>query len=516
MKLSHRIIRETCIKGLPPEAFPDGHIGAVNPYRLAELIGGKRRWVLYSKSENQAFLAKTLGVKEYEKLFDTRGCRSIFSPVMLKSRMSLVIDPATAVDPSILTDPDISLSVPLDKNLPEKNISASATAIPHHVIKVPKPLLYPTGTGMGGTQGAPPGANAPKRWGIYKKSNGNDADFLIRLKRNEDDIISDAIQGAAQDCYFISALYSFAWCTSTFPSNMAGPNYTIRFNWVDDNRVCYYQNSTVSKELALDTNSVPAYASATPDNFEIWCGIYEKAYAKIKCPPSGLPSDCGATDNPDIGASGDGDPLYCLMWIGKYYKFDATPKIFGRPTVFEIPYSKANYTNPITDPTQQTVPSWNSFDELAARNSGAWNGNSTKTQFPTVASTYNPDLTPGAPVYNDSMIVAKHSYSVLGLFKNNGKNFIVLRNPWGPRPNCGDPTDPQIQNALADGDYAPTGYTATPPSPIPLKPRTTPTGQVVGNEGIFGLEYSVFETYFEKFGWVQPVRCTSTIPQPFP
>jgi len=89
--------------------------------------------------------------------------------------------------------------------------------------------------------------------------------------------------------------------------------------------------------------------------------------------------------------------------------------------------------------------------------------------------------------YSDTKIIAKHTYSLLGVAgRKNAQGtwtdrYVVLRNPYGK--DRGDPT------GLPEGSL----YTAT------LWSRNINLGN---NDGIFALRYDLFAQYFAGYAWV--------------
>jgi len=122
-----------------------------------------------------------------------------------------------------------------------------------------------------------------------------------------------------------------------------------------------------------------------------------------------------------------------------------------------------------------------------------------QTNYPAVAWTHNPldktDIIPAGVFYRDDVIVANHSYTILGVYPSNGKRYIVLRNPWGqksgdPKRTCDPLTDPyQCKGILADTAFA--------------KGKWLGKALEDPSDGIFALDADVFQQYFAEFGWVK-------------
>ena len=332
--------------------------------------------------------------------------------------------------------------------------------------------------------------------------------FIVKNLKNENDIISDVIQGASPNCYFMGALFSKAWCSyPTFPPSPGSPDYNITFYnqvQVTSNPDTFKTNPnpiTVKCGLLYDTVGNMVCAQLTPQN-EIWPVIYEKAYAKFRGLPDSIvannPQSSDQGSQPDIRAFGLGSPLDSLYHITAL-KFDFGRNTTASPTAFET----------------QTLPLWSacnppsqtSYNELFYRNSkSGGNYDSKKTMYPTVAWTYesieenlynhvdndntNPLKNPVPCSYDNSTIARRHTYSLLGLVTSNGTNYIVLRNPWGINYcSLTPPITGVIQNSSAN--------------PVIYQPSANVYISLYAgrNDGIFAIKSEEFDHWFQGFGW---------------
>ncbi len=92
----------------------------------------------------------------------------------------------------------------------------------------------------------------------------------------------EAIQGCCDDCYFIAALSSVAWCA---PQELSiYPKYY--FNGVE--------TTLKTRNRPVDADGKPIFAQIPPSG-EIWALLYEVAYAKWR--------GGNVFDQPDIGSS---------------------------------------------------------------------------------------------------------------------------------------------------------------------------------------------------------------------
>jgi hypothetical protein len=313
------------------------------------------------------------------------------------------------------------------------------------------------------------------------------------------DVIDDTMQGISPDCYFLAALYSRAWCN--YPAFPPTPPTTPVCS--NGSNITFYNTTGASvikcatRRFPLDSVKQPACAQMTSD-WELWSTLYEKAYAMfLNRPPSNLPGANGTATDPDLTNNNNlpandplklfpsGDPLLSLFHITKM-KWDFTSNnTIGQPSAF------------LTASFPQF--GFNTSYEALNKNLTGKIGDSRKTIYPTVAWTYTSrpacsDTVFGAGKnpYGNDLIVARHSYSVLGSLTVNSKDYIVLRNPWGPN-YIGDPAG-IITGYLASGPY-------TPATGISFDLGRKPDGGTT--DGIFALETKAFDCCFRGFGWVQ-------------
>jgi hypothetical protein len=280
----------------------------------------------------------------------------------------------------------------------------------------------------------------------------------------------DLIQGCLPDCFFVAALSAFAWAIRAqdkFLENLGHPtSYTFYVPQTDANGNLVVggtitQDATFS--ITADIPLIRPYTlvfSRSNDYKEIWPSLYEKAFATwVYCRKNGItPSP---TVKPSYLPICQGNPVAALV------------NITGKP------FTSYN-TNIMGD--------GDSYNKI--RTQFTANG-SIKTQYPTVAWTY--ETAPGGVSYNNDVIVANHSYTVLGVYPQAApadltKTYIVLRNPFGQ--SKGDPK---------------TGLDTNLPSDAFYKENWGPLGRSLGDttDGIFALKDPVFRKYFAGFGWVK-------------
>jgi hypothetical protein len=303
-------------------------------------------------------------------------------------------------------------------------------------------------------------------------------------------------QGAADDCWFIAALSSIAW---VLPDLLTADNSCGIFI-LDPNGPPAGQGSLDDAYLyPSDDLPLPPGAGSTSSSYwwsaskysERWVAMMEKAFAMRYLDVN--------NDHPNVCSLPKGSPqfaLYVLMGDTNWNMFwNRTPSLSTGATVW-----KDNNGNPI-----------DAYGKLSANCNSPTGTAFKKTLFPTVAFTWDSALAPapklqnnGPLQYNTDLLVACHSYSVLGVYTEGGKNFVVLRNPWGltagvtytNRTNLFGFTNgvslaagPLPNFAKRNGVY----YN------LSLWTSTTASGQLM--DGIFALDASIFARYFHGFSW---------------
>jgi len=290
------------------------------------------------------------------------------------------------------------------------------------------------------------------------------------------EVIEDAVQGCAYDCYFIAALCSVAFLNypicPVFAKIPLKDTYEIKFYYHDGTE----RPVTVTHDIVLEsTGKSPVFARPSTSN-EVWAAIYEKAYGEFMLL------------HPMSTLDYRGDPVYKNLPRPDIPKFQG-----GNPLESLVHLTGLKYTLNSTYFNTKDIPN-QSFAKIsnAIYSTDGING---ITKYPMVAWTYlnaaeanaaHPDDPPIS--YNSEVFVANHSYSILGTIKTN-KNYVVLRNPYG-RLWGADPNDTDL-------------YTGTW-SPPDFKTLTLSL-----DDGIFALEagngetHGRFERYFTAFGWVQ-------------
>ena len=252
----------------------------------------------------------------------------------------------------------------------------------------------------------------------------------------------DPVQGAVGDCYLISALASIAWARPYVIANRTRATGTGQQDFVDMVEIHdagKTKQIEVTEKLPLNAPGNTYIYCRSSETGEIWPAIYEKAYAKWRLNDT--------SDTPNISAIAGGDPVAALAQLT-----GLTPYYFG-----------------CTSMTADAI--WQKVRE---------NSISRKTFNPMVAWTY---CTPPAGInYTDAHIAGCHAYSILGWIQDNGKEYIVLRNPWGFF---------EASLNVDSGSYV--AYDGSFWRNINL----------MANDGTFALEAPTFKKYYAGFGFVK-------------
>lgn len=255
---------------------------------------------------------------------------------------------------------------------------------------------------------------------------------------------SDPIQGSLGDCYLIAALCSIAWTRPYIIAHRNIPTGDAQNAFLD--RITFYDSGNpvdidVTEELPVNnTTNTLKYARSSEDG-ELWCGIYEKAYAKWRTGNS--------TDRPDYEPLRGGSP---------------------RRTA-------AHITNLSGTRISNSTKTGDELWHIVRQHSMGM-----KTFDPMFTCTYtSADDAPSTIDYAGANISAKHCYSILGWEFVNNKKYIILRNPWGYH---------EAELDVLNGFW----------NPI----RTPGNFQQIelNTNGVFALGADTFKDYFASISWV--------------
>jgi hypothetical protein len=257
--------------------------------------------------------------------------------------------------------------------------------------------------------------------------------------------VTDPIQGALGDCYFIAALSSIAW---------ARPYVIAERMFRDIDMIEFFQAGksvkiNISQLLPLSTPGNLYIYCRSGNTGEIWPALYEKAYAKWRTNDPG--------DKPNYAPIAGGDPVGALAQLTGF-----------------VPYYQG--TSGISGHDCWTKVRANSI--------------SSKTFNPMVAWTYGTSPSPDVN-YDNAHLAANHAYSLLGWEFYNNQEYIILRNPWGTYEATLDVLPGAFDWVSWDQPY----YGGASGHWRPIHMATS--------DGVFGLRSDIFQKYFAAFGWVK-------------
>lgn len=255
---------------------------------------------------------------------------------------------------------------------------------------------------------------------------------------------SDPIQGNVANCYLIAAMSAVAWAQPDRIRHMTRATGTGQQQFVNKVRL-HDATSHAGTDVEITdaiplkfSNNRPMYARSSEPG-ETWPSILEKAYAKW-----------------ESGHTGDTPSIESTAWGS------------GSRACAEL-----------TGLTRWSV------DTASTSADDLWslvrqNSLSGRTFNPMTAGTYGSgESSPDKVVYADANLVASHVYTVLGWDYRNGKKYIVLRNPWGST----EATQGALGGTVSFYDISWWRSIA-----------------LADPDGVFGLEMSVFKSYFASLG----------------
>ena len=364
------------------------------------------------------------------------------------------------------------------------------------------------------------------------------------------------------NCPLIAALASVAWVNRKFIiDNISGPdangNYTFTFwyymtssaaagatadpasstcisvslsgllNTVDanNNPAGIKTYVTVAPQVLLDSNarlynaSGMFYGAGSGITNEIWPALFERAYGKFCFFVNGISPAAGALQCTK-GNDAKGNTTYTITGPDPSYADLANltmPQWGGNAGISLMYLTGRNCFQLSTTAASFTVPQYSRIPTNVNSTSlytfikGAFCAEARitvtygvyKTRYPLVAWTSF-----SGSQYSATTIRAGHCYSVLGVFDSlngslNKKSYIILRDTFGLDPDAsltGVSPDGNGSWKYADARF-PIGATTQYPVGTGVKfPQYLNLSQ---KDGIFGLDQSVFSTYFPSIGWAE-------------
>ena len=204
----------------------------------------------------------------------------------------------------------------------------------------------------------------------------------------------DPCQGLVGDCYLIAAFSSIVWTRSYVITNVAKTS-SLGDDEGPIHRITFYNNENpesveVSEKILVDSNNQIRFASSC-DNKEVWPAVLEKAYAKWKTKAK---HDCPNILRLNKGVA----TVACADIIGGVrHSYDSD--MYTSDQIMSIIKKNCDGKKAI-NPMFALTPGFEDGDPMIDR-------------------------------YEHAGIGTFHFYSILGWEEKAGKQYVVLRNPWG-------------------------------------------------------------------------------------
>ncbi|KAH6666553.1 hypothetical protein B0J14DRAFT_193885 [Halenospora varia] len=439
------------IKVSPSDPAPkDMHISAINPYALVEAILSKK---IDRKSTDSAQVISDTLQTDYDELFDLKYNSVLYAGLKLNPKTNMA-EPVSARDMHTLTEEDLETP---DLSRIEKVSDlhgiglkdVGATKVKQAWMQNGKlnMVLHPHALGRTLSNLAVTSSISElvtpfrrSERGEWTPPNSTWQDMGVYFKDATE--YNDPVQGAVGNSWLIAAIVAVSW---------ADPNAIVHGSRASERgetkRVLAIQlhskggrNDSPTKtvkvnyDIPVNNSSDLMVYSRSSDTGEIWPSLYEKAFATWI---TGTTSD-----HPDITQIGSGDPVKAMAQINN-----------------KSPHYYFTSSRSATD-----------LQGLVRANSVNF-----RTINPMTAWTHASD-----GMYKGSNIVANHAYTVLGWASQGGKQYLILRNPWGVTEPAGLTTYPDLLDSFDTTFWRPT--------------------EMLDRGGVFALEAASFKKYFAGLG----------------
>ncbi len=441
------------------------YCGVINPYALAEQVSGRK--IPWREISNAPQLLADILQTPYDELFDPKFGGPLYLGLKLNDRLELERERSPLLDVELTVDiSDLQMPLMTDAEqiqvlgdlgqmfkiedvagIEVRQSKVVANDYLQLLVRVPetqrlqrlarvfnKPLLQSVAHDPGES-------GKTKDWTPENASWSDPGRFFLEAAE-----FFDPVQGAVANCYYIAALAAVAWA---MPYRIRHLTRAIGQSQQQfTNMISFYQpdsNGQLDQEVEV-TDAVPINSSSggfiyarSSEAGEIWPAVYEKAFAKLETGTSG--------DRPDITATAWGD---CVK---------ATAQLTG---------GRRHY-----------------YDTASRSGTALWdlvraNSIQSKTVNPMTCWTYSSsDAAEKKVVYSDANIVASHCYTILGWAYHDGREYLILRNPWG-----------NTEASVGTLNGTVWLYDISWWRPITLTTM----------DGTFAIEASTFKTYFAGLG----------------
>jgi len=427
---------------------PD-NVGVINPRALTEAIYGRR--IDWNDVNANEIIENVLHMR-YEELFDIKNESPLYAGMKLVADNKIepvgpsavkIVESNTTTDASVELK-DLGINTLDDLKIISSKVHGNHLHLVHEVpakyrtltnLKVTKQILdfaVPNNKFHTDSPSASsPPWNGPASGTWVWRDIGDWARNGLTY--------SDPRQGSIANCYHIAAQAAVIWSTpSLIQARNVDGQVTIKFYTKGGGKDGgSNQDITISENILVDVASNQPFGCRSNDPGELWPSLYEKAFAKWILHDT--------HDKPDISQTAYGD---CVK---------ACAQITGKSPVYW-------YNN------SQTA---SQLYQLVRQHSAGG-----KTIYPMVAWTYA--TAPAGLNYSTSNIVGNHCYTVLGWYFATGKQYIVLRNPWGFTEPAGPDTLQGVVTFLQGGVWVPIS--------------------MIANDGVFAITDVSFKAYFQGIG----------------
>ncbi|CZR68435.1 uncharacterized protein PAC_18334 [Phialocephala subalpina] len=428
----------------------DMRIGAISPYALVEAILGKK--VDRNSPESARVISDTLQT-DYDELFDMKYDSVLYAGLKLNPKENIA-EPASAGDMHTLTEEDLATP---DLSKVEKVSDlhgiglkdVGATRVKQAWMQNGKlnMVLHPHALGRTLSNLAVTRSISELVTRFRRSEKGewtppnctwrNMGDFFKDITE-----YNDPVQGAVGNSWLIAAIFAVHWADpyAIVHGNRASDTsdtkrvLAIELHSKGGSNDAPTETVKVNYDIAVNNSSNLVVYCRSSDTGEMWPSLYEKAFAKWITRTS--------SDHPDITQTGSGDPVKAMAQIN-----DKTPHYY---------FTSSRSANDLQGLVRANCMNFRTINPMTA-----W----------TQASD---------GMYKGSNIVANHAYTVLGWASQGGKQYIILRNPWGVTEPAGLTTYPGLLDFFDMTFWRP--------------------ADMLDTGGVFALEASAFKNYFAGLG----------------
>lgn len=429
----------------------DMYIGAINPYALVEAILGKQ---INRNSAESARVMSDILQTDYDELFDMKYDSVLYAGLKLNPKENTA-EPLSARDMHTLTEVDLE-TPDLSKIEKVSDLhgiglkDVGATRVKQAWMENGKLnlVLYPHALGKTLSNSAVTRSISElvTRFRRSEKGEWTPPNCSWRDMGNSFKDITeynDPVQGAVGNSWLIAAIFAVAWADPFAIAHISRASdnkgearrvLAIELHSKGGRNDSPTDTVEVNYDIVTNNSSNLVVYCRSSDTGEIWPSMYEKAFAKWITNTS--------SNHPDITQTGSGDPVKAMAQIN-----DKTPRYY---------FTSSRSASDLWGLVRANCMNFRTINPMTA-----W--------------THASDA-----MYKGSNIVANHAYTVLGWASQSGKQYIILRNPWGVTEPAGLTTYPGLLDVFDTTFWRPI--------------------DMLDNGGVFALETPAFKNYFAGLG----------------